>query len=138
MIAGLALAALVAPGAHAQERKPAPETVPRNRSRPRFRQRNRGLERVLRERVLRRGIPVIYENSSIVDAGGLMSYGPDFRQLARRTAAYVDRILKGAKPGDLPIERLERIEFVINLKTAAALGLTIPPALVALADRVIE
>ncbi len=86
----------------------------------------------------RHQVPVIFDSAEIVDAGGLMSYGPDRRQVARRMAAYVDRILKGAKPGDLPVERLERIEFVINLKTAAALGFTIPPALVALADRVIE
>ena len=67
-----------------------------------------------------------------------MSYGPDRRQMARRIAHYVDRILKGAKPADLPVEQQTRLELVINLRTADALGLTIPPSLIALADRVIE
>ena len=83
-------------------------------------------------------VPAIYENAATVEAGGLMSYGPDWRRIYLRMAVLVDRILKGAKPGDIPVERWDRFELVINLRTAAALGLTISPALVALADRVIE
>ena len=83
-------------------------------------------------------LPSIYEDKHYVEVGGLMSYGPSFSDLFRRAASYVDRIFKGAKPGDLPIEQPTKFELVINLKTAKALGLTIPPALLLRADQTIE
>ena len=84
------------------------------------------------------GIPAMYENGFIVRDGGLMSYGPDFDDMYRRSAVYVDRILKGAKPGDLAVEQPTRYYLVVNLKTASALGLTIPQSLLLRADQVIE
>ena len=84
------------------------------------------------------GLPAIYGFRMWVDAGGLMSYGPDFPNLFHRAAAYVDKILKGAKPGDLPVEQPTKFDLVINLKTAKALGLTIPQTILVRADEIIQ
>jgi putative ABC transport system substrate-binding protein len=86
----------------------------------------------------RHRLPAIYALRAFVDGGGLISYGPDRTDQFRLAAGYVDRILKGAKPADLPVQVATKYEMVLNLKTATALGLTIPPALLAIADEVIE
>jgi len=83
-------------------------------------------------------LPTAYPAREFVDAGGLMSYGPSYPDLYRRSAALIDKIFKGAKPGDLPVEVADKLELVVNLKTAKALALDIPPALLARADEVIE
>jgi putative tryptophan/tyrosine transport system substrate-binding protein len=82
--------------------------------------------------------PAIYPFRSYADSGGLLTYGVDVQDQARRSAFYIDRILKGARPGDLPVQAPTKFELVINLKTAKALGLAVPQTLVARADEVIE
>ena len=83
-------------------------------------------------------IPTVYHQRYFVEAGGLMSYAPNLLDTWRRVATFVDRIIKGAQPGDLPIEQPTKFELVINLKTAKTLGLTIPQSLLQRADQVIE
>src|SRR5262245_46069407 len=98
--------------------------------------------RVHRKRIVdfaaQRGLPAIYEARQFVDSGGLISYGPNLLALQRRVADYLDKIFRGAKPSDLPVEQPTKFELVINLKTSKALGLEIPPTLIARADEVIE
>ena len=83
-------------------------------------------------------LPAMYAGPEVVDAGGLMSYAPDYTYQYRRAATYVDKILKGAKPADLPVEQPKKFEFIINLKAAKQIGLTIPPNVLARADKVIR
>jgi putative tryptophan/tyrosine transport system substrate-binding protein len=90
------------------------------------------------EFAVKRQLPSVFGWKDYVEAGGLMSYGPNLAESWRRVAVYVDKILKGAKPADLPVERPAKFEFVINLKTANALGLTIPQSVLYRADKVIR
>jgi putative tryptophan/tyrosine transport system substrate-binding protein len=92
----------------------------------------------LAELALKHRLPGMFGTRENVEAGGLMSYGADYNDLHRRAALYVDKILKGAKPADLPVEQASKYEFIINLKTANALGLAIPESLLTRADKVIE
>jgi putative tryptophan/tyrosine transport system substrate-binding protein len=92
----------------------------------------------LAQLALRDRLPTIFTFREYVEAGGLMSYGPNIRAVNRRTAYFVDRLLRGARPTDLPVEQVSTFELVINIKTAKALGLTIPPSLLLRADQVIE
>jgi len=94
--------------------------------------------RVIVDLAAKHRLPAIYASREFVDVGGLISYGVSYPDLYRRAAAFVDKIFKGAKPGDLPVEQPTRFELVINLKAAKALGLTIPPSLLARADHVVE
>ncbi|MBI4591369.1 MAG: ABC transporter substrate-binding protein [Candidatus Rokubacteria bacterium] len=100
---------------------------------PNFAQRRRIVDFATKNR-----LPSMYHTQEFVDAGGLMSYGADLADLYRRAAVYVDKVLRGARPADLPVEQPTKFGLVINLKTAKALGLTIPPSVVVRADQVIE
>jgi putative ABC transport system substrate-binding protein len=102
-------------------------------TRPFFAERKRIVELAVRH-----GLPAIYFQREFVDEGGLMSYGVDSVDLYRRAAVYVDKILKGAKPADLPVQQATKFEFVINLKAAKQIGLTLSPEFLARADRVIK
>ena len=92
----------------------------------------------LAELALKYRLPSMFGNRENVEAGGLISYAPDFNDLTRRAATYIDKILKGIRPADLPVEQASNYQLVINLKTAKALGLTFPPSILARADEVIE
>jgi putative ABC transport system substrate-binding protein len=102
-------------------------------SRPFFAERKRIVELAGKYR-----LPAIYPQKGYVDEGGLMSYGADFVDLYRRAAVYVDKILKGAKPADLPVQQATKFEFVINLKAANQIGLTIPVRVLERANQVIK
>ena len=83
-------------------------------------------------------LPAMYPTSELVEAGGLMSYAPSYTDLFRRAADFVDKILKGTKPADIPVEQPTKFEFLVNLKAAKQIGVTIPPNVLARADRVIK
>ena len=83
-------------------------------------------------------LPASYRQPEYSDAGGLMTYGPNYPDLFRRAATYVDKILKGAKPGEIPVEQPMKFEFIVNLKAAKQIGLTIPPNVLVRADKVIR
>jgi len=102
-------------------------------SRPFFAERTRIVELAVKYR-----LPAIYPDEEFVDEGGLMSYGADYADLYRRAAVYVDKIFKGAKPADLPVQQATKFEFVINLKVAKQIGLTIPGRVLERANQVIK
>ena len=83
-------------------------------------------------------LPALYSHREFVEAGGLMAYGPSFVERFRRAATFVDRIIKGAKPADLPVEQPTKFQLVLNVKTAKTLGLTFPPSLLTRADEVLQ
>ena len=87
---------------------------------------------------IERHVALAQLHQEFAEAGGFIAYGPNLAQIYRRAAAYVDKIIKGVKPGDLPVEQPTRFELLLNLKAANALGINVPPTLVALADEVIE
>ena len=120
--------------AHLHERK---RTAPRRSLRPQV-----GLINTQQRQVLdfaaKNRLPAMYPYSEFVEAGGLMSYGPNYTDLFRRAADFVDKILKGTKPADIPVEQPTKFEFVVNLKTAKQIGVTIPQAVLARADKVIK
>jgi ABC-type uncharacterized transport system substrate-binding protein len=97
-----------------------------------------GARRQIAELVATARLPAIYGTRDFAETGGLMSYGWTGRQISRRAAEYADKVLKGARPADLPVEQPTKFEFAINLKTARQLGFAVPPAMLALADEVIE
>ena len=94
--------------------------------------------REIGELLLKYRVPAISELRELTESGGLLSYGPNLFDATRRLAYFVDRILRGAKPADLPVEQASKLELVVNMKTAQALGLTIPQTILARADEVIE
>jgi putative ABC transport system substrate-binding protein len=94
--------------------------------------------RLIADLAAKHRLPAIYPSREFVDAGGLISYGASYPDLYRRAATFVDKILRGATPGDLPVEQPTKFELIINLKTATALGLTIPPSVRLQADHVVE
>jgi putative tryptophan/tyrosine transport system substrate-binding protein len=96
------------------------------------------MQRIHRALALAARLPTMHGQRGNVEAGGLIAYGPHFPDLFRRAAEYVDKILRGAKPADLPVEQPTKFELVLNLTTAKALGLDVPPMLLAIADEVIE
>jgi putative tryptophan/tyrosine transport system substrate-binding protein len=100
--------------------------------------RGRDAPMLLAELAMKHRLPSMFGYKASVVAGGLMSYSANFVELTRQAATYIDKILKGAKPADLPVQQATRFELVINMKTAKALGLTIPPALLVIANEVIE
>ena len=94
--------------------------------------------KVVADLAIKDRLPSIHDRADFVEAGGLMSYGPNLSDMPRRAAIYVDKVLKGAKPAELPVERPTKFELIINLKTAKQIGLTIPPNVLLRADKVIK